>query len=458
LIATHGTILSEGRENIFGEVVTDSGKVKEGSVFLALKGERFDGHRFVPEAVSRGAQCVIVHRKVRHATLRNATVVRVADTLRALGDLAYYRREKIAPKVMAITGSNGKTTTKEMLAAVCEEALLDRQPLRGRVLKTEGNFNNLVGLPLTLLRLRKRDKVAVVELGTNRPGEIQRLSDIADPDAGIITSVAAAHLEGLNSLSGIAREKGALYRRIRRGGMIAVNLDDPLVRRLASRFKGRRITYGKRGQVRAECSRSLGPEGMEFVLCVGSKRCRVRLHFLGEHNVTNALGAAAMAHGMGVNLGAIRRGLQRVKPFSMRMEIGQWKGVGIINDAYNANPASMKAAIKTLAEISSRGNRIAILGDMLELGRESRKKHLQLGKDAARAGIDRLYLLGRQAREVKNGAMQGGMSSERIIIGHDHSDLANQLRSRVNKGDWLLLKGSRGMSMEKVLMQLKRDS
>ena len=457
LTATGGTILREGNARVFGEVVTDSGKVKKHSVFVALKGEKFDAHRFVGEAVSRGAGCVIVHRNLRHLDSGDATVVRVRDTLRALGDLAHYRREKIAPKVLAITGSNGKTTTKEMLAAICEEASIDGQALRGKVLKTEGNFNNLVGLPLTLLRLRKRDKVAVVELGTNRPGEIQRLSEIVDPDAGIITSVAAAHLEGLNSLSGVAREKGALYRRIRPGGMIAVNLDDPWVRRLASQFRGRQITYGKRGQVRAESSRSLGPRGMEFALHAGSKRCHVRLNFLGEHNITNALGAAAIAYGIGVKLAAIRRGLQRVKPFAMRMQIDQWKGVGIINDTYNANPASMEAALKTLVEINCRGSRIAVLGDMFELGRESRKKHLELGKQAAGAGIDRLYLLGQQARKVKNGALQGGMPSECIIIGHDHSDLANQLRHRVRKGDWLLFKGSRGMSMEKVLTELKRE-
>ena len=455
LTATRGVILHDRKKRIFAEVVTDSAKVKKDSVFVALKGERFDGHRFVQDAIAHGAGCVIVHRRLRH--VGGATVVQVKDTLRALGDLAHYRRQKVGPKVLAITGSNGKTTTKEMLAAIVEEASLDGKLLRGRVLKTEGNLNNLVGLPQTLLRLRKKDRVAVVELGTNRPGEIERLAQIADPDMGIITSVAAAHLEGLNSLAGVAKEKGALYSGVRPEGMIAVNLDDFWVRRVATNFKGDRITYGKRGQLRAESRRLLGPRGMEFRLRADKASCKVRLNFLGEHNITNALGAAAMAFGMGANLAAIRRGLEKAKPFRMRMQIEDWNGVGIINDAYNANPASMEAALKTLAEINCRGSRFAVLGDMFELGKQSQKKHRELGKQAAHAGVDGLYLLGPQAAAVRQGALQAGMPADAVIIGDHHRDLANQLRGRIKKGDWLLFKGSRGMSMEKVLTELQQE-
>ena len=478
LAATGGRIAREAKQNLFGEVVTDSSKVKKGSVFVALKGERLNGHRFVPEALKRGAACVIVHRNVPGSiklttggadsratacrapttggvTSSGVTVVRVEDTLKALGDLAHYRRQKFAPKVIAITGSNGKTTTKEMAAAIFDEAVLNGRRLRGKVLKTEGNFNNLVGLPLTLLRLRPSHKVAIVEIGTNRPGEVQRLAEIAAPDMGIITAVSAAHLEGLNSLAGVAREKGELFRNLRRGGAIAVNLDDPRVRRLGAKFNGRKISYGKRGSVRAEGVRPVDAQGTRFMLCAGSRRCPVRLRYLGRHNVSNAVGAAALALGLGASLAAIRRGLEKAEPYAMRMEADSWRGAGIINDAYNANPASMEAALKTLAAMGGKGEKIAVLGDMFELGKASGREHRELGKRVAKERVDRLYLLGPQAALVKAGARSGGMGEEKIIIGKDQGAVARHLRGHVKKGDWLLIKGSRGMKMERVLDALK---
>ena len=455
LAATGGKVICAAKAPRCGEIVTDSTKVKSNSIFVALKGERHDAHRFVGEAVRRGARCVVVHRALPLATFGRATAVKVDDTLRALGDLAHYRREKLAPKVLAITGSNGKTTTKEMVAAILEAGSLDGESLRGRVLKTEGNFNNLVGLPLTLLLLRKRHKIAIVELGTNHPGEIGRLAEIADPDMGIITSVAPAHLEGLSSLAGVAREKGALYRNVRAGGAIALNLDDPRVRRLGASFAGKKLTYGRRGAIRALSQRMRAANGVEFVLQAGRARRKIRLNYLGQHNVTNALGAAALALGAGVSLAAVRRGLDQAKPFSMRMQVESWRGIGLINDAYNANPGSMKAALETLREIDCRGKKVAVLGDMFELGKHSRKEHRELGKAAAAAKIQHLFLLGRQVGEVLRGAVRAGMRPEQISIGVDHSDLARQLRRQVKRGDWLLFKGSRGMKMERVLHELK---
>jgi UDP-N-acetylmuramoyl-tripeptide--D-alanyl-D-alanine ligase len=456
LAATAGKVARQGETKLFGEVVTDSNKVKKGSVFVALKGERHDGHRFVADALARGASCVIVHRRITGSIPDSGTVIKVRDTLRALGDLARYRRRQLGPKVLAITGSNGKTTTKEMIAAILEHASIDGERLRGKVLKTEGNFNNLIGLPLTLLRLRRRDKIAVLELGTNRPGEIQRLAEIAEPDCGIITSVAAAHLEGLNSLAGVAREKGALYRKIRAGGAIAVNLDDARVKKLGARFRGKKITYGKDGWVRARSARMRGSRGMAFTLQAGRQRANVRLNYLGRHNVSNALGAAALTLAAGARLGDIRRGLESARPFAMRMQILQWRGIGVINDAYNANPASMNAALRTLAEIDGGGRRIAVLGDMFELGRHSAKEHAAVGATAGAAGIDALYLLGAQAKAVRRGALKAGMNAERIVIGKDHGDLAAKLGAQARRGDWLLFKGSRGMKMERVLEALRR--
>jgi UDP-N-acetylmuramoyl-tripeptide--D-alanyl-D-alanine ligase len=457
LSATGGAVTQAGERKTFGEVVTDSTQVKQRSVFVALKGERLDGHHFIGDALERGAVCIIVHGAVEPRLAANcgAALVRVGDTLKALGDLAHYRREKLAPKVIAITGSNGKTTTKEMTAAIFAEASLNGQRLRGKILKTEGNFNNLVGLPLTLLRLRPSHKIAVVELGTNHPGEIRRLAEIAAPDLGIITGVAAAHLEGLNSLAGVAREKGALFASLRRGGAAAVNLDDPWVRRLGAKFKGRTISYGRGGSVRAEAVRPIDAQGMRFVLRAGKRRCAVKLRYLGEHNVSNAVGAAALAVGLGVSLAAIRRGLEKARPYAMRMETGSWHGAGIINDAYNANPASMTAALSTLAAMNGRGEKVAVLGDMFELGKTSGREHRELGKRVARARIDRLYLLGPQAELVRAGALSAGMNRARVVVGKDHNDVARQLITHVKQGDWLLVKGSRGMKMEKILGELK---
>lgn len=448
-------MLRERKNGVFGEVVTDSRKVMSGSVFVALKGERFDGHAFLKNAVRRGAACLVVQKRPVLSPLKNVTVVQVRDTLGALGDLAHYRRNRVAPKVLAITGSNGKTTTKEMVAAILEHASIEGGPLRGKVLKTEGNYNNLIGLPLTLLRLRGQEKVAVLELGTSRPGEIRRLTEIADPDIGLITSVAPAHLAGLSGLAGVAREKGNLFRGIHHGGIAVVNVDDPWVHRLGAKFKGEKITYGTKGEVRGEAWRTLGARGVEFTLRVGRAERRIRLRLFGEHNLSNALGAAAMAHGLGVDLEAMRRGLESVRPFRMRMEVERWRGIGIINDAYNANPASMEAALKTLAEIGGKGEQIAVLGDMLELGRESQKLHRELGRQAARYDVDRLYLLGSEAFHVKEGAVLGGMEEGRVIIGKSHRELAWRIRKQVRPGDWLLFKGSRGMSMEKVLAAFK---
>lgn len=455
LVATDGEVVEFGGAQLFGEVVTDSRRIIPGSVFVALRGERFDGHTFLEEALERGAGCLVVQKIPRGLRPGRATVVRVDDTLKAMGDLAHYRRKKLGPAVLAITGSNGKTTTKEMISAILEKGTLGGKSLRGRVLKTEGNLNNLVGLPMTLLRLSKKERVAVVELGTSRPGEIGRLTEIADPDAGLITSVAPAHLAGLGSLAGVAREKGDLFRRMSRKGTAIVNLDDPWISRLGKEFKGRKITYGEKGQLKGEDWRSLGIRGAEFTLRVRNQSRRIRLRLCGRHNLCNAVGAAALAHNLGIDLPVIEKGLRAVKPFPMRMELEKWKGFKIINDTYNANPASMEAALRTLAEMPGRGNRIAVLGDMLELGKESARRHLDLGRAVARYRIHRLFLLGREAGRVKKGAVGAGMNGDLVTIGKDHQEIARRLKGQVKKEDWLLFKGSRGMQIEKVLAVFK---
>ncbi|MCY4485868.1 MAG: UDP-N-acetylmuramoyl-tripeptide--D-alanyl-D-alanine ligase [Deltaproteobacteria bacterium] len=451
--AAGGTIVQRGAALRVGEVCTDSRRVERNGVFVALRGEVHDGHAFVPEAARRGSGCVIVQGNV--ALAREVAVIRVRDTLRALGDVAHYHRRRLAPRVLAITGSNGKTTTKEMLFSILQRARLDDRPLRGRVLKTEGNYNNLVGLPLTLLRLRGRERAAVVELGTNRPGEIRRLTAIAEPDVAVITSVAPAHLSGLKTVAGVAREKGAIFRGLGAHGTAVVNLDDARVARQSRAFQGRVVTYGTGGQVRGEDPEMLVGGRLRFNLRVGRVREPVRLRLCGLHNVRNAVGAAAMAHAFGVDVTAIRKGLEAVRPVSMRMEVERWRGIGIINDAYNANPASMEAALAALRAIPSRGRRVAVLGDMLEMGENESACHREVGETAARSGLDTLYVMGRFAREIRRGAVGAGMEPSAVRVARAHQPLGEELRGVLRKGDWVLVKGSRGAAMEQVLAAMK---
>ncbi|HSV09009.1 MAG TPA: UDP-N-acetylmuramoyl-tripeptide--D-alanyl-D-alanine ligase [Candidatus Binatus sp.] len=454
LAATGGELLSLGRYTRFPGVTTDSRSLGAGEVFVAIRGEQHDGHEFVAEAARQGAGAVVVERGRLPATVPCGVVV-VRDTLAALGDLAAFHRRRYRPRVVAITGSNGKTTTKEMLTAVLEQALG-----AGRVLRTAGTQNNLVGLPLTLLRLGESEEAVILEMGMNGPGEIWRLAEIAEPDVGIVTCVAPAHLEGLRSLRGVAQAKAELYRRLRPSATAVVNADDPLVASGAEAFPGRRITFGATApaDVAATAIVDHGLDGVEFRLVVRGDDVPVRLAVPGRHNVTNALAAAAAAHALDVGLDRVRAGLESFQPPGMRMEVTQLpNGVTVLNDAYNANPASMAAALHTLRASSGR-RRLAVLGEMRELGSEAEHAHRELGVAAAAAGLDGLFLLGPHAASVRAGAEAAGLDGGRIVVALTHAELAAQLRAYCRPGDLLLLKGSRGAAMEDVLRHLAGDA
>ena len=453
LAATGGTLARLGQVTRFPGVTTDSRALAAGELFVAIRGDTHDGHGFAGDAARRGAGAVVVERPLG-GSAPGCGVILVRDTLAALGNLAAFHRRRRRPRVVAITGSNGKTTTKEMLAAILERALG-----AGRVLRTTGTQNNLVGLPLTLLRLADADAVAVVELGMNGPGEIWRLAEIAEPDVGVITCVAPAHLERLGSLHGVAEAKAELYRRLRPSATAVVNADDPLVAAAADAFPGRKVPFGTLDglPVAAAGIVDRGLEGIDFRLVLERREAPVRLAVPGRHNVTNALAAAAAAHVLGVELELVRAGLEAFQPPGMRMEVTHLPtGVTVLNDAYNANPASMAAALRTLA--TSRGRRrLAVLGEMRELGTEAARAHRELGITAAAANLDALFLLGEHAEEVRAGAETAGMPTDRIIVTHSHDDLAARLRATCRPGDLVLLKGSRGAAMEEVLRRLETE-
>ncbi|WP_136515728.1 UDP-N-acetylmuramoyl-tripeptide--D-alanyl-D-alanine ligase [Geomonas edaphica] len=447
--ATGGRLIGEGGMDV-SAVSTDSRKVAPGELFVPLVGERFDGHDFINPAAVRGVTAFLASEAWLAANPLPAgcSAVAVKDTLRALGDMAAFHRRRFDLKVVAVTGSNGKTTTKEMLARILAQT--------GPGLRTEGNLNNLIGLPLTLFRLTGRERWAVVEIGMSEFGEIDRLAEIADPQVGIITNAFPAHLETLGSVEGVAKAKGELFLRLKPGSVAVYNVDDPLVSACPTHLNVTRLTFGLRGaEVSSAEIKSLGKLGESFTLRLPDGELPVTLKAFGRHNIYNALAAAAAAHALGVPGEVICRGLEEFTPYDKRFQLEDVAGVTLIDDSYNANPASMAAALTTLHELSAGGRCAAVLGDMLELGLGTEAAHRELGAKAA-AAVERLYLLGELAAEIKKGALEAGLPAERVMHAQSHEEIAGELLSWLEPGDCVLFKGSRGMKMEKVAAAVKQ--
>jgi UDP-N-acetylmuramoyl-tripeptide--D-alanyl-D-alanine ligase len=454
LKATGGKLLQGERNTFFQGISTDSRTVTEGELFIALKGDRFDGHHFALEVLEKKAGGVVIEEdkvgEFRWNGYRPRAVIAVKDTLFALGDIAHDWRRKYRTPVVALTGSNGKTTTKEMIAACLETTF--------PILKTKGNLNNLIGLPLTLLTLTEKERVVVLEMGMNVPGEIRRLTEIAEPDIGLITNIQKVHLEGMGSLEKVKEEKGELFQRMRRDGTILVNQDDPQVIDLAHHYLGQKITFGIEhpAEVMAKEIRLRGVEGTFFTLILEGEVIEIHLRLLGRHFVPNALSAIAVACLFGVEVRQAKEALEHFQPFPMRMEVVPLKGKEtLINDAYNANPYSMELALGTLAEAKGEGRAFAVLGDMLELGNFTKEAHEQLGEKVSELSIDFLLALGEEAPVVVESAIRHGFPTERARIVESHSEAISQLRQMIQSGDWILVKGSRRMAMEKIVEGLK---
>lgn len=450
LRATGGRLLQGEERAFFQGISTDSRMVGEGELFIALKGPRFDGHHFALKALEKKAGGVVIEEDktgdIRWNGYRPKAVIVVKDTLRALGDLARERRRRYRIPVVALTGSNGKTTTKEMISACLETTF--------PILKTRENLNNLIGLPLTLLNLTEKERVVILEMGMNVPGEIRRLTEIAEPDVGLITNIQIVHLEGVGSLERVREEKGELFRRMRRDGTILVNQNDPHVIDLASEFSGQKITFGveKSADVMAKEIRLRGAEGTSFNLILEGEEIEVNLPLLGRHFVPNALSAIAVASLFGIEVKKAKETLERFRSFPMRMEIIHLEGgKTLINDAYNANPRSMELALETLAEIKGKGRAIAVLGDMLELGDFTEEAHRQIGEKVEELSIDLLLTMGEKAPLVVESAVRHGFEPKRTRVMESHSEAISILKEVAQEGDWILIKGSRRMAMEKIV-------
>ena len=437
-------IRADDKITSFTEIVTDSRKIIDGSLFIAFKGEKFDGENFAVEAIEKGAAAVMVSRDCPKEKLpTKGVVLKVDDTLAAYQNIAHIWRMKFNLPIVSITGSNGKTTTKDLTAAVLS--------MLGDVQKTSGNFNNEIGVPLTLMGINENHKAAVVEIGMRGLHQIEALAKIVKPTIGIVTNVGETHIELLGSIENIARAKRELVEAIDTGGTVILNADDSNVAAMSSHAKAgvKIFTFAidNKADVKAE-NITTKETSTIFVVNYKGSSYDFEIPMLGRHNVSNAL--AAICAGLAVNLdmNEIKNGFAKLTKTKMRFEIVEHNGLHIINDAYNASPASMRAAIQTTAEIAN-GRKIAVLGDMLELGDISEKVHHEVGEELVKNNFDVLVTLGELGKFIAEGAKSAGL--DKVYTSDTHEEAAAHLHKILTAGDTVLFKGSRGMQMEKII-------
>lgn len=451
---TKGSLLAGSPELRPQGISTDTRTLIHGQAFLALSGERFDGNEFWVQALEKGASALILSRVgggvLERAKTLGVGVIEVKDSLWALGEIARAWRKKHRVRLMGITGSNGKTTTKEMVASILAKG--------GEVLKNEGNLNNRIGVPLTLLRLNRSHSRVVLEMGTNEPGEIRRLCEIASPQIGLITQIGPAHLERLGSLEGVAREKGALFEALAGDGIAVVNLDDPWIKRLASKICARKISYGVTpgAMVWAHQMDPFCPQGAKMRVRLAGEEITARFPAHGTPVLMCGLAAIGAAWAMGASLQEIVEGLESFRPQWGRLNVWELKnGTTLIDDSYNANPASMRAALELLCR-GGEGRKVAILGEMKELGSATIFAHRELGREAARMGVEVLIAVGPWAHEVVRGAREEAKGVEMGLFELQTCDeAAGCAKELLKPGDRVLVKGSRGAAMERISEALR---
>ncbi len=416
---------------------------------MALRGERFDGHDFLAEVCGKAA-AVVVNRGRAVPESARCAVVSVDDTLHALGRLAAAYRQEFALPVVAVAGSNGKTTTKELLASVLRQTLA--------VLWSEASFNNNIGVPLTLLRLERSHEVAVLEAGTNHPGELEPLLRMIAPKYGVLTSIGREHLEFFGNLAGVAREEGWVAEVLPADGRLFINGDNEHCEGVSKRTRAAvtRVGAADHNDWRLRGSR-LDTHGVTFQVDAPQARFsgEYRVNLLGRHQAANALLAIAVGAEIGLSRSAIEKGLEECKPAKMRMQFWEFNGVRVVDDAYNANADSMAAALQTMKDLPCKGRRVAVLGEMAELGSHSEAAHEELGRRAAELGIGQLFAIGKMASAVARGARSAGLT--RILEFSDVEGAASAVKKFVREGDVLLLKGSRVARLERVSALLRGD-
>lgn len=439
--ALNGKLINCKDNIMVNGISTDSRKISKGQLFIPIKGLNFDGHDFIDKAINLGAAASLSQYDLGS---KSFPYILVGDTHIALMKLAQYYRSKFNIPAVAVTGSSGKTTTKEMIASVLEESF--------NVLKNEGNLNNTIGLPITVFGMEKHHDICVFEMGMNRSGEIESLASIVKPDVAVITNIGTAHIEYLGSRKGILEAKKEIFKYFTKENTAIINGDDDMLSTIDN-TNFNVIKYGLNEQ-NTLCARNIkqhGDEGMEFSLYIDGKLESFFVPLIGIHNVYNALSAIAVGLTMKMSIEKIRNGLAKFVPAKMRMEIFNTEdGIRVINDSYNANPDSTAAAIEVLKDMPCQGRRILILGDMLELGDYSETGHKRVGEKAAESKIDIIIAIGEKAKDIAKGAINKGMEEKHIYHFSDNAAAISKLKSILQSKDTVLIKGSRMMKLEEI--------
>jgi UDP-N-acetylmuramoyl-tripeptide--D-alanyl-D-alanine ligase len=446
--ACDGEIRRGAVETVVKNIYTDSRQAQAGGLFFAIKGERFDGHSFLKEVVAKGVAAVVVDQKKVPAPLPECAVLVVDDARAALGRMAAAYRREFALPVIAVGGSNGKTTVKDLIASALRQKLA--------TLWSEASFNNDIGVPLTLLRLEKSHEAAVLEAGTNHPGELAPLVKMIQPNHGVITNIGREHLEFFGDVTGVAQEEGRLAELLPAAGKLFVNGDNEWTEQIARRTRATivRVGLGEKNDWYAKGIR-LDKNGVTFRVEAPKAEFsgEYRVNLLGRHQVVNALFAVAVSEELGLGRPAVRDGLAECQPAKMRLQFWEAGGVRVLDDAYNANADSTIAALETLCDLPLQGRRVAVLGDMAELGAQSETAHAEVGRRAAELGIGQLFAIGRMAPVTAAAARAAGLN--RVIEFADVEAAMPAVKNFLKAGDVVLLKASRVSRLERIAETLK---
>lgn len=453
--AVSGKIIQGDQDYSINKISIDSRTLIPGDLFFAIIGPSFDGHDFIIEAFNKGAVGAVICKSVSSLLQseeidKNKVIVEVKDTLSALQDWSKHYRDKFKTFNICVTGSNGKTTTKEIIAHILSQEV--------SLLKTSGNYNNEIGIPLTLLQLNKSHKILVVEMGMRGLGEIKTLANFIPPDLAVITNIGEAHIGLLGSKDNIFKAKSELLQSLDKDGIAIINRDDPYFFKMWEIVKYKKIyTFGieNKSDIVARNIRMVSDKGMRFTLEMKNDKSReIYFPLLGRYNIYNALAAVAVAFALGIELDLIERRLSSFKPLDMHMQLSNfYNGIKILNDSYNASPISVKSALETLAEAAQNNRKIAILGDMLELGEKSDFYHKEIGKEVVKLSIDILITVGEGGKIIAQSSKDEGMAKEQVFSfkKNEKKNLAKKLLNLIKPGNFVLLKGSREMKMEDIL-------